>query len=129
MRNLDRSIELLNELRTLGVGIAMDDFGTGYSSLSFLRTFPFEKLKIDRAFIRDSSENADGREILAAIVTLAKTLSMATTIEGVETVEQQEIAKALGCTEMQGYVYSPARPLADLRPLFEQAASSVQNAA
>jgi EAL domain-containing protein (putative c-di-GMP-specific phosphodiesterase class I) len=93
----------------------MDDFGTGYSSLSFLRTAPFDKLKIDRSFIRDSSDSAESRAILAAIVSLARTLGMSTTVEGVETVEQYEIAKALGCMEIQGYLLSAPKPLSQLQ--------------
>jgi len=114
MSNIDRSIALLEAIRARGVEIAMDDFGTGYSSLSFLRSFPFDKIKIDRAFIRDSSESADGRAILAAIVTLARSLRMTTTAEGVETAEQRDIARALGCTEIQGYFFSPPKPLSAL---------------
>jgi diguanylate cyclase (GGDEF)-like protein/PAS domain S-box-containing protein len=117
MKNIERSITLLKEIRALGVEIAMDDFGTGYSSLSFLSTAPFDKLKIDRAFIRDSSESAEGRAMLAAIVSMARTLGMSTTVEGVETVEQYEIAKALGCMEIQGYLLSPPKPLSQLQTL------------
>lgn len=114
MSNIERSIGLLKKIRDLGVEIAMDDFGTGYSSLGVLRSAPFDKLKIDRAFIRDSSDSAEAREILAAIVSLARTLGMATTAEGVETLEQQAVARALGCTEMQGFLCSPAKPLSEL---------------
>jgi diguanylate cyclase (GGDEF)-like protein/PAS domain S-box-containing protein len=129
MSNIQRSIALLKEIRTLGVEIAMDDFGTGYSSLSFLRTGPFDKLKIDRAFVRDSSSSADGQAVLATIVSLARTLGMATTAEGVETIEQREIAKALGCTEIQGFLFSPPKPLSELRALLDGSAQSSQTAA
>jgi diguanylate cyclase (GGDEF)-like protein/PAS domain S-box-containing protein len=129
MSNIQRSIALLKDIRALGVDIAMDDFGTGYSSLSFLRTAPFDKLKIDRAFIRDSSASADGREILAAIVSLARTLGMSTTAEGVETVEQREIARALGCTELQGYLFSPPKPLGELKALLDASARASKDAA
>lgn len=129
MSNIQRSITLLNEIRALGIEVAMDDFGTGYSSLSLLRTSPFDKLKIDRAFIKDASDSSDGRAILAAIVSLARLLGMSTTAEGVETVEQREIARALGCTEIQGLLCSAAKPLAELRDMLADVARPSQDAA
>jgi len=118
MSNIDRTIALLSDIRALGVQTAMDDFGTGYSSLCSLRTFPFDKIKIDRAFIRDASESSDGRDVLSAIVRLAQALGMATTAEGVENEEQRRIVEDLQCHEMQGFLVSPARPLSDFPSVF-----------
>jgi EAL domain-containing protein (putative c-di-GMP-specific phosphodiesterase class I) len=95
----------------------MDDFGTGYSSLSYLRSFPFDKIKIDRSFIMGLPD-ADSIAIVRAVTGLADNLSMTTTAEGVETRQQMDQVRALGCTEMQGYVFSPPMSLNDLSLLF-----------
>jgi len=88
----------------------MDDFGTGYSSLSYLRSFPFDKIKIDRSFIQDLSNGAEPRAIVHAVANLANCLNMISTAEGVETQAQLEALQAIGCTEMQGYLFSRPRP-------------------
>jgi diguanylate cyclase (GGDEF)-like protein len=107
----EEALALLKDLRSLGVRIALDDFGTGYSSLSYLQTFPFDKIKIDRSFIRDlATGSANARAIIAAVVQLGSTLGMATTAEGIETNDQLEIVRAQGCTEIQGYLLSPPQP-------------------
>lgn len=117
MSNIESAIAVLTEIRSLGSEVAMDDFGTGYSSLCSLRTFPFDKIKIDRAFIRDASMSADGHDVLSAIVGLAQALGMTTTAEGVENDEQKRIVEALKCNEMQGFLFSPAKPLSELRDI------------
>lgn len=117
MSNIDRAIAVLTEIRQLGVEVAMDDFGTGYSSLCSLRTFPFDKIKIDRAFIRDASISRDGHDVLSAIVGLAQALGMTTTAEGVESIEQRRIVEALNCNEMQGFLFSSAKPIHELQAL------------
>ncbi len=119
MSNIDSAIAMLTEIRSLGVEVAMDDFGTGYSSLCSLRTFPFDKIKIDRAFIRDASISSDGHDVLSAIVGLVQALGMTTTAEGVESIEQRRIVEALKCNEMQGYLFSAAKPLHELRDILE----------
>jgi EAL domain-containing protein (putative c-di-GMP-specific phosphodiesterase class I) len=104
-------------LRSLGVRIAMDDFGTGYSSLSYLRSFPFDKIKIDRSFIKDLGEKDDCSAIVKAVASLGAALGMTTTAEGVETAEQLRQIRDQGCTEVQGYFFGrpcPAEKLADL---------------
>jgi diguanylate cyclase (GGDEF)-like protein/PAS domain S-box-containing protein len=101
---------VLHELRGLGVRIAMDDFGTGYSSLGYLRSFPFDKIKIDQSFVRDLTTRADAIAIVRAVTGLAKSLGIATTAEGVETAEQVSVLKAEGCTEVQGFHYAAPRP-------------------
>jgi EAL domain-containing protein (putative c-di-GMP-specific phosphodiesterase class I) len=93
----------LVQLRGLGVGISLDDFGTGYSSLSYLSTFPFDRIKIDRAFVRDLCARDASLAIVQATVELAGKLGMATTAEGVETSQQLAILRAEGCTDIQGY--------------------------
>ena len=97
----------------------MDDFGTGYSSLSYLRKFPFDKIKIDRSFISGLPDNPEAVAIVRAVAGLAASLDMTATAEGVETVEQLEAVRALGCREMQGYLFSRPQPLAQIMPLFE----------
>jgi EAL domain-containing protein (putative c-di-GMP-specific phosphodiesterase class I) len=108
---------MIHRLRALGVRIALDDFGTGYSSLSYLQKFPFDKIKIDRCFIKDIAETSGAPCIVQAVVSIAATRHITTTAEGVETEGQREILRALGCTEMQGYLFSPAKPASELRRL------------
>ena len=113
------TLATLHQLRALGVRIALDDFGTGYSSLSYLRSFPFDKIKIDRCFVSDLSEaSEDSLAILRAVASLGISLGIATTAEGVETEEQLARVRAEGCTEMQGYLFSPPRPLAEVHDLY-----------
>jgi diguanylate cyclase (GGDEF)-like protein len=117
IRDDDTALEILHQLRAIGVRIALDDFGTGYSSLSYLQRFPFDKIKIDRSFVSDI-EGPDGSScIVQAVVNIAAARRMMTTAEGVETPQQQELLRALGCTEMQGYLFSPPVPAADIRRL------------
>lgn len=117
MHNEEATLRMLHQLRDLGVRIAMDDFGTGYSSLSYLRRFPFSKIKIDRSFIDDLSNSLHSLKIVHAVASLASGLNMITTAEGVETERQLEIIRAAGCTEMQGYLFSPPKPLREILPL------------
>jgi diguanylate cyclase (GGDEF)-like protein len=114
MQNTETTLTALHRLRQLGVRISLDDFGTGYSSLSYLRSFPFDKIKIDRCFINGLTEGDDSIAIVSAIAGLAKNLGIATTAEGVETKQQLQQVKALGCSEMQGYLFSPPRRVEDL---------------
>jgi len=118
IRDDDAALQTLHQLRAIGVRIALDDFGTGYSSLSYLQRFPFDKIKIDRCFVADIAGGPDGSScIVQAVVNIAAARHMMTTAEGVETLQQQELLRALGCTEMQGYLFSPAIPAADIRRL------------
>jgi diguanylate cyclase (GGDEF)-like protein len=118
MQNTFATLGTLHELRKLGVQIAMDDFGTGYSSLSYLRSFPFDKIKIDRSFIEDLSNGAEPLAIVHAVAGLAKCLNMISTAEGVETQQQLDKLQSVGCTEMQGYLFSRARPAGEIAQLF-----------
>ena len=118
MQNTFATLATLHKLRELGVQIAMDDFGTGYSSLSYLRSFPFDKIKIDRTFINDLTNGAEPLAIVHAVASLAKSLRMISTAEGVETRQQLEKLQAIGCTEMQGHIFSQARPAAEIFEIF-----------
>jgi diguanylate cyclase (GGDEF)-like protein len=120
MQNTFATLAILHELRKLGVQIALDDFGTGYSSLSYLRSFPFDKIKIDRSFIEDLSNGAEPLAIVHAVAGLAKCLNMVSTAEGVETQQQLDKLQSVGCTEMQGYLFSRARPAVEIERLFMQ---------
>jgi len=111
------NMKVLHELRELGVRIAMDDFGTGYSSLSYLRSFPFDKIKIDRSFISDLAGDPDALAIVKAVTSLGAGLNIITTAEGVETSEQMEQLRLEGCTEVQGYLISRPCNVATLREM------------
>ena len=100
----------LHALRALGVRISMDDFGTGYSSLSYLRSFPFDKIKIDQSFVRDLGANREAQAIIRSIVSLGKGLGVTITAEGVETEAELSCLRAEGCHEGQGFLFSRARP-------------------
>jgi diguanylate cyclase (GGDEF)-like protein len=123
----EATLSLLHQLRALGVGIAMDDFGTGYSSLSYLRRFPFDKIKIDSSFIRTISDDASSFAIIRAVTGLSNSLGMVTTAEGVETTEQLDRVRAEGCTEVQGFLFSAARPAAEVAELVRSLAKRAQS--
>jgi len=111
------NLAILHQLRELGVSISMDDFGTGYSSLSYLRSFPFDKIKIDRSFVKDLAERLDCVAIVRAISGLGRSLNITTTAEGVETTDQLDWLRAEGCNEVQGFLFSAARPAAEVEKL------------
>jgi diguanylate cyclase (GGDEF)-like protein len=117
IRDDEAALAILHQLRGVGVRIALDDFGTGYSSLSYLQRFPFDKIKIDRCFVNDIAEPGGSSGIVRAVVSIAAERHMTTTAEGVETQQQLELLRALGCSEMQGYLFSPPKPAADVRQL------------
>jgi diguanylate cyclase (GGDEF)-like protein/PAS domain S-box-containing protein len=118
IRDDEAALAILHQLRAIGIRIALDDFGTGYSSLSYLKRFPFDKIKIDRCFISDVAEIDGSSAIVQAVVNIAASCNMTTTAEGVETLAQKGMLRTLGCTEMQGYLFSAARPGAEVRKLF-----------
>jgi diguanylate cyclase (GGDEF)-like protein/PAS domain S-box-containing protein len=146
------ALQTLTALKALGVTLAMDDFGTGYSSLSYLKKFPFDKLKIDRSFVRDLDGGSDGNSIVQAIIALSHSLHLEVTAEGVETAYQLAVLRAAGCTFVQGFLLgrpigahqiglpepAPALPRSDetairkpgttLIPLFQQASLGVNGA-
>jgi EAL domain-containing protein (putative c-di-GMP-specific phosphodiesterase class I) len=116
IRDDETALAILHQLRAIGVRIALDDFGTGYSSLSYLKRFPFDKIKIDRCFVSDIEFDGSSA-IVRAVVNIAASRNMTTTAEGVETEPQRKLLRELGCTEMQGYVFSAPKPAAELRRL------------
>lgn len=122
MQNSAKTVEMMQRVRGLGVQFALDDFGTGYSSLGYLQMFPFDKLKIDRAFISGSGRDERAKSLLAGIVNIGKALNMATVAEGVETGTQFEMVRDQGCCEAQGFLFSRAVPAGKLHRLFKNAA-------
>ncbi|GJE01168.1 bifunctional diguanylate cyclase/phosphodiesterase [Methylobacterium isbiliense] len=111
LENNDRIAAMLERLRGHGVRIVLDDFGTGYSSLSYLRTFPFQKIKIDQSFVREMTTRANSLAIVSAIVGLADELGMVTTAEGIETADHLDFVRKVGCREAQGYFLGKPRPI------------------
>ncbi len=117
IRDDEMALGIMQDLREIGVRIALDDFGTGYSSLSYLQRFPFDKIKIDRSFVTDIADAHGSSSIVQAVVNIAASRQMTTTAEGVETLPQKELLRALGCTEMQGYLFSKPKPAKDVREI------------
>jgi diguanylate cyclase (GGDEF)-like protein len=120
MQDEASTLTALHQLRALGVAVALDDFGTGYSSLSYLRSFPFDKIKIDQSFVRNLVNNKESMSIIRAITGLGHSLGMKTTAEGVETLEQLDKLREEGCTEVQGYIFSRPKPASELPLLIER---------
>ena len=118
LADVEDIIAKMAQLKARGVSFSLDDFGTGYSSLSYLKRFPFDKIKIDRCFIGDITEIDGSSSIVQAVVNIAAACNMTTTAEGVETQQQREILQRLGCTEMQGYLFSAAKRGPEVRKLF-----------
>ena len=112
----ETALAILHQLRAIGVRIALDDFGTGFSSLSYLKRFPFDKIKIDRCFVSDIEVDGSA-DIVQAVVNIATSRNMITTAEGVETEQQKALLTKLGCTQMQGYLFSRPRPAFEVRRL------------
>ena len=110
MQGTAENVETLHQLRMLGISIVLDDFGTGYSSLSYLRMFPFDKIKIDRSFVNELSNNADCAAIVSAVAGLGRSLHVDTVAEGVETEDQLLLARAAGCTHAQGFLFGRPCP-------------------
>jgi diguanylate cyclase (GGDEF)-like protein len=129
MNNNEATLAALHQLRGLGVRISMDDFGTGYSSLSYLRSFPFDKIKIDQSFVRDLVERPDSIAIISAVAGLGHSFGMTTTAEGVETQQQLDLMRAEGCTEVQGYFYSKPVPASEIVQLLSRFQERAQAAA
>ncbi|MDI1266198.1 MAG: EAL domain-containing protein [bacterium] len=120
LQNSEATLAVLHELRGFGVRISLDDFGTGYSSLSYLRSFPFDKIKIDRSFVSELATRDDSMAIVRAVTGLGKSLGIVTTAEGVETDAQFELLRQEGCTQAQGYLFSPPRPVAEVEGMLSR---------
>ncbi|WP_407149024.1 EAL domain-containing protein [Bradyrhizobium sp. ORS 86] len=114
LANSSETIATLHKLKAQGLRIALDDFGTGYSSLSYLRSFPFDKLKIDKSFVRDATAAHGSKSIVRAVISLGRSLGMTTIAEGVETVEQLDHMRAEGCNEAQGFLFSHPVPVTEI---------------
>ncbi|EIM29328.1 putative bifunctional diguanylate cyclase/phosphodiesterase [Microvirga lotononidis] len=114
LQDNEMTVSTLHQLRRLGVRIAMDDFGTGYSSLSYLRSFPFDKIKIDQSFVREMSQRADCLAIVQSVANLGSSLGMPTVAEGIETEDQLRQVQAAGCTDAQGYYFGRPKPAREL---------------
>lgn len=117
MPNIDTAVEVLNGLRALGVSLLMDDFGTGYSSLNYLHSFPFNILKIDRSFVNRLTEGEQTRQIVRTIIDLARVLEMDVIAEGIETLEQCDVLRKMGCRYGQGFLFARPLPVAQITAL------------
>jgi diguanylate cyclase (GGDEF)-like protein/PAS domain S-box-containing protein len=120
LQDSEATLAILHTLRGFGVRISMDDFGTGYSSLSYLRSFPFDKIKIDRSFVHELATHSDSMAIIRAVTGLGKSLGISTTAEGVETREQLALLRSEGCDEVQGNLFSSPRPAADVERMLSK---------
>jgi EAL domain-containing protein (putative c-di-GMP-specific phosphodiesterase class I) len=125
MHNIEENIVVLNELKAMGISIAVDDFGTGYSSLSYLKRLPIDTLKIDRSFVNDVNSNHDDAAIVDAIISLAQSLTLKVIAEGVETSDQQNFLESHQCDEMQGFLFSRPVPAAEFTALLEKLPQAV----
>jgi EAL domain-containing protein (putative c-di-GMP-specific phosphodiesterase class I) len=130
LRDEANTHEILHSLRSLGVCIALDDFGTAYASLSYLRSFPFDKIKIDRSFVRDLdfAKRTDCVAIINAVSGLAREMKMSTVAEGVETLDHAKTVTAAGCNELQGFFFSQPVPAHDIDKVFELCREKFQEA-
>jgi predicted signal transduction protein with EAL and GGDEF domain len=120
LQDSEATLATLHKLRDFGIRIAMDDFGTGYSSLSYVRSFPFDKIKIDQSFVHELASRGDSMAIVRAVTGLGRSLGISTTAEGVETTEQLALLRTEGCTEVQGYLFSPPRPAAEVENMLSE---------
>jgi diguanylate cyclase (GGDEF)-like protein len=121
------TVQILQDLKELGVSIALDDFGTGYCGLGYLRSFPFDKIKIDRSFIKDVETTRRSAEIFRAVINIGHSLGLVTLAEGIETKEQLDFLHALGCQQGQGFLFSPAIPAGEIAAELKLEGNSYSN--
>jgi EAL domain-containing protein (putative c-di-GMP-specific phosphodiesterase class I) len=126
LQDTPATLAILRQLQKMGIKIAMDDFGTGYSSLSYLRQFPFDRIKIDQSFVRGLGSSQDCAAIVYAVSALGSNLGMAITAEGVETWAQLNALENTGCSEVQGYLFSPAVSQGELIALLQRTPSGFE---
>jgi EAL domain-containing protein (putative c-di-GMP-specific phosphodiesterase class I) len=122
MQNPTRAVELIRELKSLGIAISIDDFGTGYSSLAYLKRFPIDSLKIDRSFIHDLPRDTGNMAITQAVIGMAHSLKLTVIAEGVETREQLDFLRGHDCDQMQGFYFSKPVPAREIAALLAQPA-------
>ena len=127
--NPDEMVKRIEDLRKLGVRIALDDFGSGYSNLGYLQRFPFDKLKIDKSFVSVLGRSSNGGVIIHAMVALGRALGVTVVVEGVETEEQRVLLRLAGCDEMQGYLFAKPAPAPAIDRLLQQLKSGQAQAA
>jgi EAL domain-containing protein (putative c-di-GMP-specific phosphodiesterase class I) len=120
MHDVAQGVNLLHELKSLGVALSIDDFGTGYSSLSYLRNFPIDVLKIDRSFVNDIATDADDAAIVVSVIALAHNLELRVIAEGVESEEQLEFLRRHGCDEIQGFYFSRPVDASGMRQMLQE---------
>ena len=125
IQDSNAALNLLRRIKDIGVIIAMDDFGTGHSSLAYIRSFPFDRIKIDQSFIRDLPKSKDSLAIIRAVVGLGRSLGIVTTAEGVETQDQLEVLRTEGCTEVQGFFFSPPKSAREIKDLLTSLGSQM----
>ena len=114
LEKTSETLQILKDLKELGVSIALDDFGTGYCGLGYLSSFPFDKIKIDQSFVKDVETTRKSAEIFRAVINIGHSLGLVTLAEGIETKEQLEFLRALGCQQGQGFLFSPAIPASEI---------------
>ncbi|MGX4643584.1 bifunctional diguanylate cyclase/phosphodiesterase [Massilia sp. SYSU DXS3249] len=129
MRDLQKSVAKMRELKAMGVSLSIDDFGTGYSSLSSLKTFPISRLKIDKSFVSELADNPDDQAIAMAVISLGHKLNLRVIAEGVETEQQRAFLRANECDEMQGYLFSKPVPADEIEALFDRQMAGMSLAA
>ncbi|MDB5745601.1 MAG: signaling protein, partial [Massilia sp.] len=120
MRDLQKSVAKMRELKSMGVSLSIDDFGTGYSSLSSLKTFPISRLKIDKSFVSELADNPDDQAIAMAVISLGHKLNLRVIAEGVETEQQRAFLRENECDEMQGYLFSRPVPADEIEAMFDR---------
>ncbi len=124
LRNLERSIDILNDFNRMGITVSIDDFGTGYSNMLTLKNLPARELKIDKSFVRDIRDNSKNVKIVATIIDIAHSMNMHVVAEGIETQDQQQLLTSLGCGYLQGFLFSKALPVKEIPQLLAQIESA-----
>jgi EAL domain-containing protein (putative c-di-GMP-specific phosphodiesterase class I) len=127
LQDMDETLRVLERLKAIGVGLSIDDFGTGYASLSYLRKFPFDTLKIDQSFIREMAVDGESFAIIESTLGLAHRLGMGTVAEGVETVEQMNLLRAMKCSRVQGYLINRPHPASAIPAMLARDAVDPKN--
>ncbi|MGU3412401.1 putative bifunctional diguanylate cyclase/phosphodiesterase [Enterobacteriaceae bacterium C34A] len=127
LRNLERSIEILNDFNRMGITVSIDDFGTGYSNMLTLKNLPARELKIDKSFVRDIRDNSKNVKIVATIIDIAHSMNMNVVAEGIETQDQQQLLTSLGCGYLQGFLFAKALPAKEIPQLLAQIESAKQS--